>query len=474
MINKAIVWFRNDLRVHDNEALSEALRMADEVIPVFVFDERIFGPKTSFGFEKTGVKRTQFIIECVEDLRSSIENLGSSLIVRTGITEDIIFDLSTQLKASWVFCNRERTSEEVAVQDALEKKLWTQGMEMRYSRGKMLYYTSDLPFPITHTPDTFTSFRKEVEKYVPVRVPLPSPISLAAVDKSIESGDIPSLLDFGFEESTAVDTPNFHGGETAALAQLDYYLWKSDNVAKYKKTRNEMLGWDYSSKLSPYLAQGCISPKTIYDEVKKYESQRTKNDSTYWLVFELLWRDFFRLIGKKYGDKIFVSNGISEEETPQWSTDRTLFNIWAQARTGVPMIDANMRELNATGFMSNRGRQNVASFLVNDMKVHWLLGAEYFESMLLDYDPCSNYGNWNYIAGVGVDPRPDRWFNVVHQGKRYDSKGEHAHHWLPELDVISGCKVHDLPIMSKAEMEGYNIILGKDYPKAVVIDKRWA
>ena len=474
MINKAIVWFRNDLRVHDNEALSEALRMADEVVPVFVFDERVFGTKTSFGFEKTGAKRTQFIIECVADLRKSIKNLGSNLIVRTGITEDIIFDLSTQLKASWVFCNRERTSEEVAVQDALETKLWTQGMEMRYSRGKMLYYTSDLPFPITHTPDTFTAFRKEVEKYVPVRVPLPSPITLAAVDKAIESGEVPSLTDFGYKESATIDTPRFHGGESAALAQLDYYLWKSDNVTKYKKTRNEMLGWDYSSKLSPYLAQGCISPKTIYDEVKKYETQRTKNDSTYWLIFELLWRDYFRLIAKKYGDKIFVSNGISEEETPKWSTDRTLFNIWAQARTGIPIIDANMRELNATGFMSNRGRQNVASFLVNDMKVHWLLGAEYFESKLVDYDPCSNYGNWNYIAGVGVDPRPDRWFNVVHQGKRYDSKGEHAHHWLPELDVISGCKVHDLPIMSKTDMEEYNIILGKDYPKAVVTDKRWA
>ena len=209
MINKAIVWFRNDLRVHDNEALSEALRMADEVIPVFVFDERVFGPKTPFGFDKTGVKRIQFIIECVTDLRKSIENLGSDLIVRTGITEDIIFDISTQLKASWVFCNRERTSEEVAVQDALEQKLWTQGMEMRYSRGKMLYYTSDLPFPITHTPDTFTSFRKEVEKYVPVRVPLPSPISLATIDKSIETGDIPSLLDFGFEE---IQFPSFYWG----------------------------------------------------------------------------------------------------------------------------------------------------------------------------------------------------------------------------------------------------------------------
>lgn len=471
MINKAIVWFRNDLRVHDNEALTEALRMADEVVPVFVFDDRVFNAKTSFGFDKTGRHRAQFVIECIEDLRKSFQKLGSNLIVRTGITEDEVFEIANQIKASWVFCNRERTQEEVEVQDALEKKLWTQGMEMRYSRGKMLYYTSDLPFPITHTPDTFTSFRKEVEKYVPVRVPLPMPASLSPLDRNIEVGEIPLLSDLTNEQSRTES--KFKGGESTALAQLDYYLWQSDNVATYKKTRNEMLGWDYSSKLSAYLAQGCISPKTIYHEVKKYESQRTKNDSTYWLIFELLWRDYFRLVGKKYGNKIFIPKGISEEETPQWSTDRTLFNIWAQARTGVPMIDANMRELNETGFMSNRGRQNVASFLVNDMKVHWLLGAEYFESLLLDYDPCSNYGNWNYIAGVGVDPRPDRWFNVVHQGKRYDSNGDYAHHWLPELDAVSGGKIYDVPLMSSEDLEEYDITLGKDYPKAVVVDKRW-
>lgn len=472
MINKAIVWFRNDLRLHDNEALTEALRVADEVIPVFVFDQRIFEGQTSYGFDKTGVYRKNFIIECIEDLRKSIDNIGGSLIVREGITEDLLFELAAEVKASWVFCNRERTREEVSVQDALEKKLWTKGVEIRYSRGKMLYYTSDLPFPITHTPDSFTSFRKEVEKYVPVRKPLPTPSVLPAVDASVNRGDIPHLkpLDDSIHSASQV----FKGGESQAIAQLDYYLWESDNIKTYKKTRNEMLGWDYSSKISPYLAQGCISPKRVYDEVKKYESQRTKNESTYWLIFELLWRDYFRLVGKKFGDKIFIPNGISEEDTPQWSTDRTLFNIWAQARTGVPMIDANMRELNATGFMSNRGRQNVASFLVNDMNVHWLMGAEYFESHLIDYDPCSNYGNWNYIAGVGVDPRPDRWFNVVHQGKRYDSNGSHAHHWIPELKDLSGGKVHDLPIMSKEELVEYNIVLGKDYPKAVVTDKRWA
>jgi len=473
MINKAIVWFRNDLRIHDNEALTEALAMADVVIPVFVFDDRVFKSSTSFGFTKTGAHRCRFVIETINDLRSSLESLGSTLVVRSGITEDVLFDLVTEQKASWVFCNRERTQEEVEVQDALEKKIWTQGAEMRYSRGKMLYYTSDLPFPISHTPDTFTSFRKEVEKYVPVREPISPPDSVPAVPEDIAKGEVPTLVDFGHDVSDSNHTTKMKGGESAALAQLEYYLWETDNIATYKKTRNEMLGWDYSSKLSGYLAHGCISAKKIYAEVKEYERQRTKNSSTYWLIFELLWRDYFRLVGKKYGNKIFLPEGIIRDEIPNWSTDMTLFNIWSQARTGIPMIDANMRELNETGFMSNRGRQNVASFLVNDMKVHWLLGAEYFESLLIDYDPCSNYGNWNYIAGVGVDPRPDRWFNVVHQGKRYDTQGKYVHHWIPELENISGHKVHEVPLMSAEHLLKYGLILGKDYPKSVINDRRW-
>ncbi|MDX1666661.1 MAG: deoxyribodipyrimidine photo-lyase, partial [Saprospiraceae bacterium] len=139
--NRAIVWFRQDLRLHDNEALTEALKQADEVIPIYVFDERLFNGETSYGFRKTGKYRAQFIIESVEDLRRSLRELKSDLIVRVGKPEEEIFELARQAKSRWVFCNRERTREEVEVQDALEKNLWTIGQEMRYSRGKMLYYT---------------------------------------------------------------------------------------------------------------------------------------------------------------------------------------------------------------------------------------------------------------------------------------------------------------------------------------------
>ena len=172
---RAIVWFRQDLRLHDNEALLDALKSADEVIPVYVFDPRIFKGKTKYGFPKTGSFRAKFILESVIDLRASLQAIGSDLWVRIGKPEEVIFELARSVKSSWVFCNRERTQEEVLVQDALEKNLWTIGQEIWYSRGKMLLYTADLPFPVPHTPDVFTQFRKEVEKIVPVRDPLPAP-----------------------------------------------------------------------------------------------------------------------------------------------------------------------------------------------------------------------------------------------------------------------------------------------------------
>jgi deoxyribodipyrimidine photo-lyase len=179
---KSIVWFRQDLRLHDNEALTEALGNSDQIIPVYVFDERIFKGETRwFGFPKTGRYRARFILESVENLRKNLRAKGSELIVRFGKPEEEILKIANDEKTSWVFCNRERTQEEVVVQDALEEGLWSIGQEMRYSRGKMLYYTADLPFPVNQTPDIFTQFRKEVERFIPVRPPLPTPNEIPTV-----------------------------------------------------------------------------------------------------------------------------------------------------------------------------------------------------------------------------------------------------------------------------------------------------
>ncbi|MCL4169808.1 UNVERIFIED_CONTAM: hypothetical protein GTU68_047926, partial [Idotea baltica] len=299
----------------------------------------------------------------------------------------------------------------------------------------MLYYTADLPFPIHHTPDTFTQFRKEVERFVAVRAPLPAPTEpFEKLTVKVEAGEIPTLSDFNLEDNK--------GGEREGLKRLHYYLWETKAIKTYKKTRNELLGSDYSSKFSPWLAQGCLSPKMIYQEIKRFEEAEGSNDSTYWLFFELMWRDFFRFMGKKHGNKIFQKGGIKGATETQWKNSKKLLDRWVKGETGVPFIDANMKELNRTGFMSNRGRQNVASFLVKDLNVNWQMGAEYFESILIDYDPCSNYGNWNYVAGVGSDPRENRYFNIITQAKRYDPQGEYVKRWLPVLEEIPATKVH--------------------------------
>jgi len=467
MKRRAIVWFRQDLRLHDNEALATALRMADEVIPIYIFDERVFLGETRFGFPKTGKHRARFILESVSELRENIQKLGGKLLIRIGRPERILAEMAQEIKASWVICNRERTQEEVWVQDGLEQKLWGIGVELLYTRGKMLYHTQDLPVPVHHTPDVFTQFRKETEHITTVREPLPSPSALPPLPPNLEPGEMPTLQDFGMApfETDPRAALAIKGGETEALRRLRHYFWEKDLISHYKETRNGLIGPDYSSKFSPWLSSGCLSPKFIYHELKRYERERLSNESTYWLFFELLWRDFFRLMGKKYGNRIFKKGGTQEKDLRHLKDNRELFDLWAAGQTGVPFVDANMRELAATGWMSNRGRQNVASFLVRDLKVNWQMGAEYFESQLIDYDPCSNWGNWNYVAGVGSDLREDRYFNILTQAKNYDPVGDYVRLWCPELASTPPEKIHRPDLLSSAERNGY--------PKALVRIDKW-
>ncbi|MGB5966952.1 MAG: FAD-binding domain-containing protein, partial [Spirulinaceae cyanobacterium] len=205
----------------------------------------------------------------------------------------------------------------------------------------------------------------------------------------------------------------------------------------------------------------------IYAEVKKYETQRVANDSTYWLIFELLWRDYFRFICAKHGNRIFAKSGLQGINIP-WQEDWQRFNLWREGKTGFPLVDANLRELAATGFMSNRGRQNVASFLTKNLGINWQMGAEWFESLLIDYDVCSNWGNWNYIAGVGNDARGFRYFNILKQSKDYDRQGKYVKHWLTELKQVPSNKVHQPWQLSPEEQKRYGVRIGVDYPHPVV------
>lgn len=460
----AIVWYRNDLRLHDHEPLSKALVNHDLLIPFYCFDEKQFG-KTAFGFEKTGNHRAKFLIESVQNLRDNLQKKGSNIIVRFGNTVEELAKLLQAVEVEKIYTTKEIHAEEIEIQQNVEHL----GVPVDYSFGSTLYHINDLPHLYQETPKVFTQFRKGVEKESKLREQFSEPNELPKVSHEITIGAIPTLHELGLTKPTEDRraTIQAKGGETAALERLRHYLFETKELSHYKQKRNGLIGSNYSSKLSLWLWNGCISPRKIYWEVKRYEDEIQKNQSTYWLIFELIWRDYFKLVALKHGNAIFQKAGI-KSESYVWSIDRERFEKWAKGKTGIPFIDANMRELNQTGFMSNRGRQNVASFLVTELGLDWRLGAEYFESRLIDYDVASNYGNWMYIAGVGNDPR-DRYFNIILQAKRYDESGEYVKLWIPELAELNPSEIHH-PWTIREDLFGKPEL---DYPPPMVEPDYW-
>lgn len=453
-----LVWFRKDLRIHDNEILTEAVRKGDRIVPVYCFDPRQF-ETTSFQTRKTGLIRTRFLLESVANLRRSFLQAGGDLIIRQGKPEIILPELVAQYHVNEVYHHREVASEETRVSADVENALWKLKINLKHFIGHTLYHKEDLPFPINTIPDVFTSFRKKIERDSSVRNCIETPGAMTFPD-DMKCGRLPDLHELGFDEMAVIDERSvmkFQGGETEALNRMQDYFWETNAVKTYKQTRNGLIGADYSSKFSAWIALGCLSPREVYWEIKKYERVHGSGDSTYSLYLELLWRDYFRFMFKKYGNKFFQKIGFKGLAPEESDDQQELFELWKNAQTGIPFIDANMRELNSTGFMSNRGRQNVASFLVKDLKVNWMWGAAYFEEKLIDYCPANNWGNWAYIAGVGNDPGAYRHFNVLKQAAEYDPQGEYVRLWMPELAAIPGVQIHQPWKLSEAELAEYKL-----------------
>lgn len=425
----SIVWFKTDLRLHDNETLIKAISQSDEIIPVYCFDESNF-VTTEFGFKKTGNFRAQFLLESLADLDRNLRAKGSGLLIIKGRPEVEIPKIVQQYKATKVFAKKEVSYEEKQIEAKVQEELFKLKCELKIFSTSTLYHAEDLPFSIKDIPDVFTNFRKKTEKDAIIRAAFDAPKEIKSPE--IEPLQLPTLKELGlnFEPIDSRAVLQFKGGETKAIARLNHYFFETKCISEYKETRNGLVGANYSSKFSAWLALGCISPRFIYDELKKYETQFEANESTYWLVFELLWRDYFRFMMKKYNSKFFQQAGIQDKGIIVNKHNTHQLQEWIDGKTGVDFVDANMKELKLTGFMSNRGRQNVASYLCNDLKLDWRFGAAYFEQQLIDYDVCSNWGNWAYLAGVGNDPRGNRYFNINKQSTDYDKNKKYRDLWL--------------------------------------------
>ena len=464
-MDTAVVWFRDDLRVDDNPTLVDAVAAADRVVPVYVADPRRRG-ETQYGTDKRGPIRTRFRREGLFDLREALRERDGELLVRMGRVETVIPKLVEEVDAAAVYAQTKPATEELQRESAVRESLPEEvAFERRWTHT--LYHLDDLPTPYDRINDTFTPWRKDVEQGTAVREPVDAPetVPLSALD--VDPGEIPALTTVD-DEPPSDDRAvlRFEGGESAGKQRLEEYIWEGDHLREYKQTRNGMLGTDYSSKFSAWLAAGCLSPRWIHREVQRYEAERVSNEDTYWLVFELLWRDYFQFQFLKHGGDFFTPTGIRDVDK-QWDRDRQAFRRWADGETGVPFVDANLRELNRTGYMSNRGRQNVASFLVDALGIDWRWGAAYFEQQLVDYDVASNWGNWAYQAGVGNDSR-DNHFNVLSQAERYDGDAEYVTTWLPELDELPAKYAHRPWRMDDRETAAYGVEIGIDYPRPMI------
>ncbi len=418
-MKKGLLWLRNDLRLADNPALHRALAECGEVLFVYVFDERTWNPK------RMGPFRAQFQHESLSALREKITGRGGKIEFVRGRALDEIPKLMKSYGAQVCYAQKEDAHEEVSEERALAKKV-----DLVLTPGKGLFEEEDLPFALDELPHVFSHFRRKVQKNLRVRDLCPEPQDLACSWKG--KSPLPKLTSLGFEETVLDERAVlvFRGGEEAGWNRINEWMWDRACLQRYKDTRNGLVGADYSSKLSPWLANGCLSAAQVFWEIQRYEEERVANDSTYWLFFELLWREFFRFVGRRFGHRLFIEGGIKGEETYDSQRDSLKLKNWRLGQTQDDFVNANMVELVLTGWMSNRGRQNVASYLIHELGQSWLDGARFFERNLIDFDPCSNYGNWAYLGGVGNDPRPNRAFNLPKQAEIYDSDGSFRKLWL--------------------------------------------
>ncbi|QBA63490.1 DASH family cryptochrome [Muriicola soli] len=427
---KSLVWFRNDLRIADNSSLQKACK-GEKVLAVYCIDPSLF-EVGDFGFKKMEKYRAKFLLQSLNTLQQNLNSLNITLLVYFAKAEAVIPGLIEQHNIDKVYLQKEWTRDEVRELAEVRNKC-SHVIEFIESFDQFLFHPEDIPFTdMSKIPEVFTQFRKACEKQSQVRDTIAVPDPKEPKNIIPEKASVPKLEDLGFESfaSHPHSAFPFKGGEDAALARIDEYFWKTGKLAYYKKTRNGLVGKDYSSKLSPWLANGSLSPRTIYREVKKFEKEVKKNQDTYWLIFELIWRDYFKYVSMKHRDAIFHLGGILGKDYP-WNNSEAAKKSWIKGTTKEPFVNANMIELANTGWMSNRGRQNVASYWAKELKQDWRIGAAYFEALLLDYDVHSNWGNWMYNSGVGNDPR-DRKFNIQRQAQMYDPTAKFQNRWLQQ------------------------------------------
>ena len=393
MARRIIYWFRNDLRLNDNEALFTASDVSEEIVPVFVFDPRQF-ENTRLGFRRTSALRAQFLIDCVTDLRNRLREKGGDLLIRIGEPEKIIAQLADAYGAEYVYTSKEIGPEETRIESSLSKNLKTGNVDIRLFWMDTLVHALDLPFPIAKLPTDFHSFYEGIKDNLKVKGPFPEPESIR-LPQEFDAGHIPSLPALGIDpaeiRSDIAKQKAEPRGESQALLAFAAYL----NESAPLPTEQPLI----ETGLSEWLSLGCLSPAYIFHYIQEIEASDKKEA----MLYDLLKRDYFHLILLRYGPRLFKPSGVKHEFTKRWTNDRDVFEKWVNAQTENNEVNETIEKLKIKGSLNSAERMLAAAYLVNVLGVNWTWGAMFFESNLKDYEVSVSWGKWNNLAGVGLE-----------------------------------------------------------------------
>jgi deoxyribodipyrimidine photo-lyase len=447
----ALVWLRRDLRMHDHPALTAAFETSERVVPVFCLDDRLLGGRHASG------PRTQFLLECLEDLADSLRQRGSGLILRAGAPEAVIPQLAAEVGAGCVHLTADVGPYAARRDRMVAQALARDGVGVAVHPG---HFAVDDPAAVrtsANRPYTvFTPFHRAWLR-AGRRNALPAPTSLPPLPSTLRVGRIPSLERLGLRQEVSDPAP---GGEHAARRAVRRFL--DSHVTDYGSGRDGLTD-DGVSRLSPYLHFGCLSARELEADL---------DDSPGAQAFrrQLCWRDFYAQVLAQ-----FPGNARSEFQERyrghiRWSGDRRRFEAWCDGRTGYPVVDAGMRQLRREGWMHNRARLVVGSFLTKDLGIDWRWGERWFMRLLIDGDEASNNGNWQWIASVGVDPQPPfrRMYNPVRQQARLDPAGVYVRRYVPELREVPDEYLAEPWTMSTDLQRQVGCVIGEDYPEPIV------
>ena len=451
MTKSNIWWIRRDIRLHDNQTLEAAIKEADHLIPLFIIEPELMADAAP--------KRRAFLLAALSDLDQNLMDLGSQLIIKEGPARKAFESLRSELDNPVIFAHEDfspfarQRDAEINAKFGLNL---TPGVLLRHPTA-ILKDDGD-PY-IVYTPYK----NKWYEEPIPTPADfLPIPNSLPPLPEKIETLNLP------ISEENVVEFPG-----TAQEAQERLTNFIANDIRKYKSRRNR-LDLDGTSRLSPYLKFGLISIRKAFARAQiafvQSEKDKDRSEIQTWMD-ELVWREFYTAILYHFPN---VMDGPFREdyEDISWRDAPEDLKAWQQGQTGYPIVDACMRQLLNTGWMHNRGRMIVASFLTKDLLINWQEGESWFMANLVDGDPSANNGGWQWTAGTGTDAAPYfRIFNPVLQGQKHDPDGNYIARWVPELRELPVKFRHEPWEIDEEDSEKFNFKLGKDYPQRIVDHK---